>query len=463
MAKNYKALADSIIKLIGGKENIARCMHCYTRLRFNLKDNSLVQLDDIKKLEVIGAQFSGEQLQIIIGNDVNEVYDAVCAAAGLNKEAIVDEKLDDKPKEKMTFKKVVNKIIDGIVGCMIPLLPILIGSGLLQAIIAIAENLGVSAESPTLVTLTFVANAAFYFMPVYLGGFAAKKFGANTALGMMIGACLIHPTFVSMVADGNGGSIFGIPIYPASYSSTVVPAILSIWIMSYVEKWISKHSPKSLRSIIEPLGTLIIMVPLTFCFLAPLGAMISTAFANGLNWFYDTCGFVAVAVFAAIIPFVVMLGMHVGTVPIAIASIAANGADYLMLPSFFISNFTQGAACLAVGVKTKDEKLKSFAFSCAFSNMVPGVSEPGMYGITLRYKTPMWGAMIGAACAGAYFGLTRVGCYTFMAPNLFQFAAYSNVPSNLRNAIIGVVIGIVVAFIATMILYKPETVEKKEA
>lgn len=463
MAKDYKALADSIIKLIGGKENIARCMHCYTRLRFNLKDNGLVQLDDIKKLEVIGAQFSGEQLQIIIGNDVNEVYDAVCAAAGLNKEAIIDEKLDDKPKEKMTFKKVVNKIIDGIVGCMIPLLPILIGSGLLQAIIAIAENLGVSAESPTLVTLTFVANAAFYFMPVYLGGFAAKKFGANTALGMMIGACLIHPTFVSMVADGNGGSIFGIPIYPASYSSTVVPAILSIWIMSYVEKWISKHSPKSLRSIIEPLGTLIIMVPLTFCFLAPLGAMISTAFANGLNWFYDTCGFVAVAVFAAIIPFVVMLGMHVGTVPIAIASIAANGADYLMLPSFFISNFTQGAACLAVGVKTKDEKLKSFAFSCAFSNMVPGVSEPGMYGITLRYKTPMWGAMIGAACAGAYFGLTRVGCYTFMAPNLFQFAAYSNVPSNLRNAIIGVVIGIVVAFIATMILYKPETVEKKEA
>lgn len=463
MAKNYKALADSIIKLIGGKENIARCMHCYTRLRFNLKDNSLVQLDDIKKLEVIGAQFSGEQLQIIIGNDVNEVYDAVCAAAGLNKEAIIDEKLDDKPKEKMTFKKVINKIIDGIVGCMIPLLPILIGSGLLQAIIAIAENLGVSAESPTLVTLTFVANAAFYFMPVYLGGFAAKKFGANTALGMMIGACLIHPTFVSMVADGNGGSIFGIPIYPASYSSTVVPAILSIWIMSYVEKWISKHSPKSLRSIIEPLGTLIIMVPLTFCFLAPLGAMISTAFANGLNWFYDTCGFVAVAVFAAIIPFVVMLGMHVGTVPIAIASIAANGADYLMLPSFFISNFTQGAACLAVGVKTKDEKLKSFAFSCAFSNMVPGVSEPGMYGITLRYKTPMWGAMIGAACAGAYFGLTRVGCYTFMAPNLFQFAAYSNVPSNLRNAIIGVVFGIVVAFIATMILYKPETVEKKEA
>lgn len=463
MKKNYKTFADSIIKNVGGKDNISRCMHCYTRLRFNLKDNGLVNLDEIKKLEVLGAQFSGEQLQIIIGNDIAEVYDAVCSGAGINKEALVDERPDDRPKDKLTFRGVVDKIVDSIVGCMVPLLPILVGSGLIQAIIAIAENLGVSADSPTLVTLTFVANAAFYFMPVYLGGYAAKKFGANTALGMMLGASLIHPTFVSMVSEGSGGSVFGLPIYPASYSGTVASAILSVWIMSYVEKWIARYSPKSLRVILEPVGTLIVMIPLTFCILAPIGAMASTAFANGVNWFYDTCGFIAVAVLAAIIPFIVMLGMHVGTVPIAIASIATNRADYLMMPSFFLSNFTQGAACLAVGVKAKDTKLKSFAFSCAFSNMVPGVSEPGMYGITLRYKTPMLGAMIGAACGGAYFGLMHVGCYTFMAPNLFQFAAYSNVTSTLVNAAIGVAIGIVVAFIATMALYKPGQSEKEEA
>lgn len=462
MKKDYDTLARSIVDLVGGKDNIARCMHCYTRLRFNLKDNGLAKLEDIKKLDVIGAQFSGEQLQIIIGNEVTEVYDAVCKLTGMNKEEAIDENLDSSRKEKLTFKGVINKIIDAIVGCMIPLLPILIGSGLIQAIVAIAENLGVSAESPTLVTLTFVANAAFYFMPVFLGGFAAKKFGANTALGMMLGASLIHPTFVSMVSNGDAGSIFGIPIYAASYSSTVVPAILSVWIMSYVEKFFAKHSPKSIRTILEPLLTLLVMIPLTFCLLAPLGAMFSSAFANGLNWFYNTCGFVAVAVFAAIIPFIVMLGMHVGTVPIAIASIAANGADYLMMPCFFISNFTQGAACLAVALKTKDAKLKSFAFSSAFSDMVPGVSEPGMYGITLRYRTPMYGAMIGAAVGGAYFGITKVGCYTFMAPNLFQFAAYANVTSNLMNAAIGVVIGIVVSFIATMILYKPEKAEEKK-
>lgn len=455
MKKDYDELAKSIIKLIGGKENIARCMHCYTRLRFNLKDTGLVDLDEIKKLDVISAMFSGEQLQIVIGNEVNEVYDSVCKLANLENENPIEEQLDS-VKEKLTFKTVINKIIDGIVGCMVPLLPILVGSGLIKAFIAIAENLGVSAEAPTLVTLTFVADAAFYFMPVFIGGFAAKKFGANTALGMMLGASLIHPTFVSMVSAGNPGSIFGIPIYSASYSSTVVPAILSVWVMSYVEKFISKHSPKSLRTILEPVLTLLIMIPLTFCALAPLGAMLSSAFANILNWFYNTCGFVAVAVLSAIIPFVVMLGMHVGTVPIAINSIATIGADYLIMPAFFISNFTQGAACLAVGIKAKDQKLKAFAFSSAFSNMVPGISEPGMYGITLRYKTPMIGAMIGAAIAGAYFGLAHVGCYTFMAPNLFQLAAYSNVTSNLTNAIIGVIIGIVASFIATIILYKPE-------
>ena len=455
MKKNYDELAETIVKLVGGKDNIAKCMHCYTRLRFNLKDTGLANVEEIKKLNVIGVVDSGSQLQIVIGNEVKEVYEAVCKVASLDAEKPIEENLDI-PREKLTLKTVFNKIVDGIVGCMVPLLPILIGSGLIKAIIAIVVNLGVSADTPTLVTLTFVADAAFYFMPVFIGGFAAKKFGANTALGMMLGATLVHPTFVSMVTSGNAGSIFGIPIYSASYSSTVIPAILSVWVMSYVEKFISKYSPKSLRTILEPVGTLLIMVPLTFCVLAPLGAMLSTSFANFLNWFYSTCGFVAVATLSAIIPFVVMFGMHVATVPICIDTIATSGVDCLILPAFFISNFTQGAACLAVGVKTKDQKLKTFAFSSAFSDIVPGISEPGMYGITLRYKTPMIGAMIGAAVAGAYFGITHVGCYTFMAPNLFQIAAYTNVTSNLINAAIGVIIGFIVSFVATMILYKPE-------
>lgn len=461
MKKNYDDLAKKIIENVGGSENITNAMHCYTRLRLNFKDVGLVNEEEIKKLGFICVQYVGEQLQIIIGNEVNEVYDAFIKMSGLQKKEIIEENLDiEKPKKKLTVKSVFSAIVDGIVGCMVPILPILIASGVIKAIVLIVQQLGiVGTDSSTCVVLNFVADSAFYFMPVIIGVFAAKKFGANTALGAMLGAALIHPTFVSMVSEGTAMSVFGLPVYPASYSSTVVPVILSVWVMSYIEKAISKYSPKSLGTLIEPVLTILIMIPLTFCILAPVGAMLSVGFANVLTWFYSHFGFIAVAAFAAVIPWIVMCGMHVGTVPISIATIAATGIDKLMMPCFFISNFAQGAACLAVGIKTKDADLKSFAFTSAFSNIVPGISEPGMYGITLRYKTPMWGAMIGSAIGGLYFGIMGVGTLSFLAPNIFAFAGYvgtGQYANNLMNAAIGVVITLISAFIATIILYKPE-------
>lgn len=461
MAKNYDALAKQVLELVGGRENVASAMHCYTRLRINCKDTSIVDLDAIKQLDVLGAQFTGEQLQVIIGNEVKEVYEAFIEQSGLQKEAMIDEKLDDVPaKKKWTIKGMLTGIVDAIVACVIPLIPILIGSGVLQAIVLIIQQFGwLPADSPTLVTINFVANAAFYFLPVFVGFFAAKKFGANVALGAMLGAALIHPTFVSMVTAGDAGSVFGLPIYSASYSSTIVPIILAVWVMSYVEKFISRYSPKAIRTILEPSLTLIIMIPLTFCLLAPLGAMLSDGFASLLTWFYGIFGPLAVAAFAAIVPWVVMVGIHIGTTAISVTTIAQTGIDAFMMPGFFISNFAQGAACLAVGIKAKTTELRSFAYSCAFSNVVPGISEPGMYGITLRYKTPMVGAMIGAAAGGLYFGLTGTGALQFLPPNIFAFVGYMGegaFAGNLMNAIIGVVIAMVVAFIATMFLYKPE-------
>lgn len=461
MAKNYDALAKQVLELVGGRENVASAMHCYTRLRINCKDTSIVDLDAIKQLDVLGAQFTGEQLQVIIGNEVKEVYEAFIEQSGLQKEAMIDEKLDDVPaKKKWTIKGMLTGIVDAIVACVIPLIPILIGSGVLQAIVLIIQQFGwLPADSPTLVTINFVANAAFYFLPVFVGFFAAKKFGANVALGAMLGAALIHPTFVSMVTAGDAGSVFGLPIYSASYSSTIVPIILAVWVMSYVEKFISRYSPKAIRTILEPSLTLIIMIPLTFCLLAPLGAMLSDGFASLLTWFYSIFGPLAVAAFAAIVPWVVMVGIHIGTTAISVTTIAQTGIDAFMGPGFFISNFAQGAACLAVGIKAKTTELRSFAYSCAFSNIVPGISEPGMYGITLRYKTPMAGAMIGAAAGGLYFGLTGTGALQFLPPNIFAFVGYMGegaFAGNLMNAIIGVVIAMVVAFIATMFLYKPE-------
>ncbi len=462
MKKNYEILAKQILESVGSSDNIVNVLHCYTRLRINFKDSSLVNLKALEKLDVIGVQFVGEQLQIIIGNDVKELYDEFVKVSGAKGENVIHEKLDaNLPKKKYTIQGILEAVVDGIVSCMVPILPMLIASGIIKAIILLAQQSGlVGADSPSMTILSLVADAAFYFMPVLIGVFAAKKFGANIALGGMLGAALIHPAFVSLVGEGAKLSIFGLPIYATGYSSSVVPIILSVWVMSYVEKFISKYSPKSVRALIEPVLTILIMTPLTFVLLAPLGAIFSIAFANVLSWFYATFGVIAVAVFSAIIPWVVMFGMHVGTIPISISSIAATGMDKLLMPAFLISNFTQGAACLAVGIKARNADVKSLAFSSAFSNIVPGISEPGMYGITLRYKTPMWGAMFGAAVGGLYFGLTGVGAFAFLPPNIFALAGYAGSgahAANLLNTVIGIAVGMIAAFIATMFLYKPSS------
>lgn len=455
---DYRALAKEILANVGGKENVTNCFHCMTRLRFNLKDIDLVNIDAIKKLNVFGAQITGGQLQIIIGNYINEIYDAVCVEGGFTKHAAIDEKVDDLPpqaKKKLTFKGVLNSILDAFVGSIVPTLPILIGSGIIKAVVLLLTQLGaVSADSPTIVTLSFVADAAYYFLPVYIGFFAAKKFDATPALGALIGAMLVHPTFVQMVTEGSGGSVFGLPIYAASYGSTIFPAVLSVWVMSYVEHFISRHSPKSLRVILQPTLTILIMTPLSLCLLSPIGAILSSGFCSALMAFYSLCGPIAVAVFCAIVPFVVMFGMHVGTVPFCVQAIASTGIEQIILPAFFLSNFTQGAACLAVGVKTKKSDLRALAFSCAFSDIVPGVSEPGMYGITLKYKTPMVAAMIGGAAGGFYMGLMGVGANAFVAPNLFALAVYIWSVSNLINTVISVLIAMVITFVLTLFLYK---------
>ena len=455
---DYSALAKDILANVGGKENVTNCFHCITRLRLNLKNMDLADIDAIKKLNVFGAQISGGQLQIIIGNAINEVYDAVCEEGGFTKHAAVDEDAGDAiPQEKkpLTMKGILNSILDVFVGSIIPTLPILIGSGIIKAIVLLLTQLGVvTSDNATIVTLTFVADAAYYFLPVYVGFFTAKKFNATPALGALMGAILIHPTFVQMVSEGSGGSVFGLPIYAASYGSTILPAILSVWVMSYVEKFISKYSPKSLRVILQPTLTILIMTPLSLCLLCPLGAMMANGFCSGMITFYSLCGPIAVAMFCAIVPFVVMVGMHVGTVPFIVQAIAANGVEQIMVPAFFISNFTQGAACLGVGVKTKSTDLRTMAFSCAFSDIIPGVSEPGMYGITLKYKTPMAAAMIGAAAGGLYMGLMGVGANAFVTPNIFAIAVYAWSVSNLINVVVGVLIGMIVTFVLTLILYK---------
>ena len=486
--KDFGQLASRIVELVGGKDNIAHAAHCITRLRITPKDASLVKLDEIKKLNVIGAQMVGDQVQVIIGNDINEVYDAFVNVTGVERTALINENLDgDLAPKKKTVKEILGAIFPAIVSCVFPILPALLACGMLQAVMMLLINLHVlAADSPTVQTFTWVYNVAFWFLPIFVGYAASKRFHVKTAMGMLMGAILIHPVFLEAVkagtgatipnpggpptiipGTGNAGFIFGMPIYPADYTSTIIPVIICVFVMGYIEKYLNKFVPKSVRFVFVPLLEILIMVPLGLLVLAPLGHRLSTLFAGLLIAAYNTVGPVAICLLCAFYPFIVITGMHFNLMAVAMAVGQRFGKNPLTHPAGFIFQYTQAAACLAVGIKAKNADRRSMAFSSAFSDAIPGISEPGMYGITFKYKTPLYAAMIGSGVGGIVSALMNVGSYAGGPPNLFTFPMFIN-PANgdtadLRGIIICCVLSSVITFVLTMFLYKDEDADKIDA
>lgn len=459
MAKKerYEDLANSVIELVGGKDNVTFFTHCVTRLRFNVKDKSVVKKDEIANIEgVMGCQWSGDQLQIIIGQAVGDAYKLICDKTGLAQQDSVKEDLDGN-KEKKKFS--IGAVFDAIAGCITPLIPCMIGAGFIKIIALLIEMTGlVSATSPTYMVLSFVGDAGFYFLPVFAGATAAKKFGANMSLGMLIGAMFIHPSFIAAITEGTALNIVGIPIYSASYSSTIFPALLTVWVMAPIEKFFAKISPDAIRSITEPLLTLLVMIPLALCLLGPAGSFLGTYISEAIIWLYDTTGFLGVALFAGLCPLLVMTGMHSAVVPYMLNSFATIGWEPIVLTGMVISNLGQAAASAAVAVKSKKTDVKSLASSCAITAFLGGVTEPAMYGINLKYKTPLYASMIGSFVGACVAGIGKAVAYAMTSSGgIFAFPVY--MPGGVANVVwmaAGVVIGMIITFVLTLFMYKDE-------
>lgn len=461
-AERYAELASKVVEYVGGKDNIVFFTHCVTRLRFNVKDKSLVKGSDIEKIRgVMGCQWVGDQYQIIIGQSVSDAYNLIVKETGLEGNGSVDEDMGDAHKKKFS----INAVFDAISGSITPIIPVLIGAGFIKIAVLLLTQFGLlTADNTTIQVLTFVGDAGFYFLPVFVGAFAAKKFGANMALGMMMGAIFIHPSFISAVTDGTALSVYGIPVYATTYSSSVVPALLTVWIMSYVEKFFAKHSPDSIRSITEPFFTLLVILPLALCVLGPVGAFVGTYLSEAIMWLYNTTGFFGIAVLSAIFPWIVMTGMHTALAPYLVNAMATVGYDPIICTANVVANIDQGAACAAVAFKTKhDENLRSVASACAVTAIVGGVTEPGMFGVNLKLKTPMYGAMIGSFFGALVAGFGHAYLYSMIGSGgLFALPAYlggDNPFASMAWMAAGLVVGAIVTFIATYILYKPEDAE----
>lgn len=459
MAKNkdYNELADKIVGLAGGKENISFVTHCVTRLRITVKSKDGIDLESIKKLGgVLGAQWQGDQLQIIIGQSVADAYDLVCKKNGLTGAGSVDENKGDDKKKKLS----VGLVLDTLSGCITPTIPLLMAGGFLKIVVILGELLGLlTAGQPTHTVLSFAADAAFYFLPIFVGATTAKKVGANQALGMLMGAILIHPNFIAAIGAGEALNIFGLPIYSSTYSSTIFPVLLSVLVMAPVEKFFAKHSPDAIRSITEPFFTMLVMLPLALCVLAPAGAFLGTYISNAIIWLYNTIGFLGVAVFAGLCPLLVMTGMHSSLMPYMLNSFATLGWEPIVLTGMIISNIDQGAACLAVAIKSKNADTKSTALGCGITAVIGGVTEPAMYGVNLPHKIPLYSAMIGSTVGAAIAGLGKAVAYSITGSAGILGGLPVYLPGGMANLgfmCAGIGIGFVITFVLTLMFYKDE-------
>ncbi|WP_028042968.1 PTS transporter subunit EIIC [Candidatus Stoquefichus massiliensis] len=453
----YEVLASAILERIGGKENVSYATHCMTRLRFNMKDESLVDQEAVKSIEsVMGCQFSGGQFQIIIGPGVDKVYAKVCELGGFAVEELVNENLDFKKKEKISIKVFVNRILDGIAGCLTPIIPILICAGLIKMIVALIgpSMLNLVSESSDIFRLfTFVGDAGFYFFPVFVGLSGAKKFGCNPMIALFMGCILLHPSFVDIVNQGNPFSVYGIPMTLTQYSSTVLPMIMITFVMSYLEKYLRKWIPDAVSTLFVPLLTILMMLPIGLCVLGPLGSVLGIYIGEVLMWLRDIFGPFGVALIGAVYILIVATGMHLPLMTTAIVSMTTIGYDNTVLVGAIVAVYTSMAVSLGVMLKSKNAQTKSLGLSCFISQFLGGVGEPTIFGIMFRYRKTLIYSMIGTFIGGLYAAFMNVAVYFAGSSNFLMALSYSGENTgSLIHGWIACAIGFTVTFALMLVL-----------
>ncbi|MFS0883298.1 beta-glucoside-specific PTS transporter subunit IIABC [Metabacillus niabensis] len=456
---NYQELAKLIIDKVGGEGNIKSLTHCATRLRFNLKDDQKPDEQTLKSAPgVMGVVNKGGQYQVIIGSDVANVYKEIAKQTN-----ILNEGEGTKEEDK---RSPFAKVIDTITGIFTPILPAITAAGMLKAVLSLLVVFNVlTTESQSYQIMNFMADAAFYFLPILLAASSAQKFKTNMYLAMMVGGILLHPTFITMVTTaketGDAIQLFGLPISAVSYSSSVIPIILSVWFMSYIEPIADKVSPKAIKFFSKPLITIFIVGTVSLVVLGPIGYMISDAISNGITTLESVSPWIVPLLVGTFSPLLVATGTHYGLVPIGINNRMTTGYDTVIYPGMLASNVSQGAAAIGVGLKSKDSTIKQLAYSAGLTGLF-GITEPALYGVNLRFKTPLYAAMIGGGVGGLFMGILRVRNFSGGSPGLLTLPSYigDNTLSFFYYACIGAAISIVVTFIATLILYRDPVVEE---
>lgn len=457
---NYQVIADQVIAGVGGLENINSLTHCATRLRFSLKNDALANKKRLEAIpEVMGVTIGGGQYQVIIGSEVRHIYNEISKQLATDSQPKTTEIAQQK-------KGVGTRFIETISSIFTPILPAITASGMIKAVLALFVAFHwVDNTAQTYQILNFIADAGFYFLPILLANSAAKRFKCNPYLAMMIGGVLLHPTFIAMVAaakeSGEAIKLAVLPIYNANYASSVIPIILAVWFMSYIERFADKYSPKMIKFFTVPLITILVTAIVSLVVLGPIGFIIGNGIAAGITFLDVHVSWLVPMVIGGLFPLLVLTGTHYGIIPIGANNIMTLGSDAMVGPGNLASNIAQGGAALAVGIKTKDKTVKELAFSSGIT-AVCGITEPALFGINMRFKTPLYASMIGGAVGGLFVGIFKVRRFASGSPGLMTLPVYIGEDgfSNLLFACLGALLAFVVAFIVSYFLFKEDPVSE---
>lgn len=442
MAIDYHKTAMELLKELGGNDNITNVTHCATRLRFILKDESIVNKDKVAKIPgVITTVQAGGQFQVVIGNHVKDAYEHMIKMVTIDEEAA-----------KGTGNKkvgIVSRIIDVISAIFAPFLYTLAACGILQGILGVLVALNaIDTAGGTYQILNFISWTAFTFLPVLIAVTASKKFGVNTFIALVIACALVCPDYIAMVNAAKPVYFLGMKVQLLSYTSSVIPIILSIWIASYVQKFFDKYLPIVIRNLFTPMFTIAIMVPLTLLAFGPIGNTIGGAIGGIYNTLYNLSPIVAGLVVGGLWEVLVIFGVHWGITPVTVGNYANLGYDtFTGLQASAV--FSQAGATFGVFLKTKNKDMKGVSASAAITGLF-GITEPAIYGVNLRLKKPMICGCIAGAVGGAIGGAFHAVSWSYNMPGIATLPAYFK--AGHLTPFIGLVISIVVAFVLGAVL-----------
>lgn len=472
---NFPKIAEQTIAKLGGKENITTLAHCATRLRLTLTDESKVDKEAIENIEGVKGQFSTSgQYQIIFGSGtVNKVHAEMQKQMGIG-----DMSTSEVAAAGAANQPLLQRLVKGLADIFVPIIPAIVAGGLLMGIHSMLTSVGFFWEGHSVVTkypevsdlvdfINTIANAPFVFLPVLLGFSATRKFGGNPFLGAALGMLLVHPAladgwnYAKTLMEGNikYWNVLGLEIEKVGYQGTVIPTIISAWVLATLEKGFRKYVPSYLDNLVTPMFSLFIAGFLAFTVIGPFGREAGSLISSGLTWLYNSLGFVGGAIFGTFYAPIVITGMHQTFIAVEtqlLADIAHTGGTFIF-PIAAMSNIAQGAACLGVAFTMKDAKVRGLAIPSGVSALL-GITEPAMFGVNLRYRHAFISAMIGSGLASAFIAAFNVKAIALGAAGFLGGASIK--PDSLAMYSIGMVISFIVAFGLSVILGKRAQVKK---